>query len=375
MSEDGYFSDTYSASRIKFRELLALVRERWPGADFQSVVTCPREKELTTDIICSEPWVEKRHLLLITTGQHGIEGYAGAAFLQLAVNEYLSKLNPQLTGVILVHAINPWGMANRRRVDQDNIDLNRNFVIDWPGFDRDVNIDYPRLRFLLEPGKLGKAEGAKFYPSVARAIALAGIGGIKRAVTLGQYRFQQGLYYGGADYQPVSKFLIEFYRRLLAEYKHVVHLDIHTGYGPANRMTIVNSPLDLRDTSRLKEQTGYDLIVKADPKEFYTIQGDMVDYLCWLGRQFNGTDLYSTCLEFGTTGDSTAAMMGSMRALIDENRLWHYGGAAPAQEEAVRRQFNEAFYPNCSLWRKRVAEDARRALTGILGNEGLMEQG
>lgn len=369
MSRDLYFSGTYTVSRLKFRGLLEAVKKLWPEAELTTSATC--SDEYTTDMIIAQPR-EMRHLLLVTTGQHGIEGYAGGAFLQLLVREYLDKLDPEVTGLILVHAINPWGMANFRRVDQDNIDLNRNFLTDWSDFE-DVNKDYPRLRFLLEPGKLGKkGEQAAFYFRVARALMLACSGGIKRALTLGQYQFDKGLYYGGSAYQPVTLQFIDLYRRALRDYKHVVHLDIHTGYGPEKRMTIVNSAWERRDTTELKEKLGYDLIVKADPDEFYTIQGDMVDYMCLLGQQYPETLLYSTCFEFGTLGDSTGAMLKSLQALIDENRLWQHGGTEPLRDEAIRKRFIEAFYPNCSIWRQRALEDARRALTGVLGYEGLI---
>lgn len=369
MSFHQYFSESYADSRFMFRGLLDKIQQRWPQAELKTF-SFSRDKECTTDVIVALP-KEKRHLLLVTTGQHGVEGYAGGAFLQLLAREYLDKLDPEQTGLILVHAINPWGMANSRRVDEDNIDLNRNFVTDWAEL-KDINTDYPSLRFFLEPGKPGKREGkGAFYFRFIRALIRAGSGGIKRALTLGQYSYDKGLYYGGTQHQPVSRWLIELYNEVLRDYQHVLHLDIHTGYGPAKRMTVVNSALDLRDTTALKEQFGYDLIVKANPEEFYTIQGDMVDYMCWLGRQYPETRLYSTCFEFGTLGDSLGAQVKSLRALVEENRLWQGGGDA-SQAEGIRKQFIEAFYPSSSVWRQQVVADSRRALEGILAYEGLV---
>ena len=366
MSINQYFSESFADSRIKFRGLLEAVQQRWPQAELKTL-SFSRNQDCTTDVIFAPP-KEKRHLLLVTTGQHGVEGYAGGAFLQLLAKEYLGKLDPELTGLVLVHAINPWGMANFRRVDEDNVDLNRNFVTDWSEL-KDINTDYPPLRFFLEPEKPGK--GA-FYFRFIRALLRAGSGGIQRALTLGQYSFDKGLYYGGTQYQPVSRWLMDLYNDALRDYQHVLHLDIHTGYGPAKRMTIVNSALDTRDTAPLKEQLGYDLIVKADPEEFYTMQGDMVDYMTWLGQKYPDTRLYSTCFEFGTLGDSLGALVKSLRAIVEENRLWHHGGGDAPRDDALRRQFIEAFYPSCSAWRQRVVEDSRRALNGILANEGLI---
>lgn len=371
MAEALYFSDSYNVSRLKFRGLLGAIQQHWPSARLETV-PMPSE-QYTVDIIASEPR-KNDQLLLVTTGQHGVEGYAGGAFLQLLAREYLDKLDPKRTGLILIHAINPWGMAHFRRVNENNVDLNRNFIRDdWQQF-TDLNKDYPRLRFLLEPGPLAEKGGeVAFYRRVARALVKVGSGGIKRALTLGQYQFNNGLYYGGLSYQPAVVWLIDFYKGILAENKHILHLDIHTGYGPANRMTIVNSFLEPRDTEALKKQIGYDLIVKADPEGFYDMQGDMIDYICWLKQeQFAATKLYSTCFEFGTLGDSLGGLFKSLRALIEENQLWQLGNLETIKSDAIKKQFQEAFFPSSHTWRQRVLTDSRSALTGILASEGFI---
>ena len=35
---------------------------------------------------------------------------------------------------VLLHALNPFGFAWRRRVNEDNVDLNRNFLLDDEGY-------------------------------------------------------------------------------------------------------------------------------------------------------------------------------------------------------------------------------------------------
>lgn len=65
----------------------------------------------------------------------GPEGYAGSAS-QLAILDFLqdnmyytteAKVNEQsdLPTVVMVHALNPYGFATGRRVNEDNIDINR----------------------------------------------------------------------------------------------------------------------------------------------------------------------------------------------------------------------------------------------------------
>jgi len=67
-----------------------------------------------------------RRTLLISSGLHGVEGFAGSA-TQL---QFLDKMQfpPDDTAVVLFHSLNPYGMAWLRRVNEQNVDLNRNFL-------------------------------------------------------------------------------------------------------------------------------------------------------------------------------------------------------------------------------------------------------
>ena len=69
-------------------------------------------------------------VLLVVSGTHGVEGFTGSA-LQ---HHWLDGLGPgdipDGLRVVLLHAFNPYGFAWVRRVNEDNVDLNRNFV-DW----------------------------------------------------------------------------------------------------------------------------------------------------------------------------------------------------------------------------------------------------
>src|SRR6478672_7572941 len=63
----------------------------------------------------------------MVSGTHGVEGFCGSGcqvgFLVDRVYEGL----PKTVDVALVHALNPFGFAWLRRVNENNVDLNRNF--------------------------------------------------------------------------------------------------------------------------------------------------------------------------------------------------------------------------------------------------------
>jgi hypothetical protein len=96
----------------------------------------------------------------LTIGEHGIEAYLGSAVMQVLIDEFLHRLPREETGLLLVHVINPWGMKYRRRVNSQNVDLNRNFVwMPGSGGDRETpyepvfNPKYDSLSPFLNPQK------------------------------------------------------------------------------------------------------------------------------------------------------------------------------------------------------------------------------
>ncbi|MGW8249613.1 MAG: DUF2817 domain-containing protein, partial [Anaerolineales bacterium] len=153
------FPRSYEGSRARFRQNLDRVQQFWPDARLVSHRISSAEG-LTIDWIEASPLASCERLLVLTIGQHGIEAYLGSAVMQVMIDEFLHRLPQQEIGLLLVHVINPWGMKYRRRVNSQNVDLNRNFV--WkPGSGGDgespyepvFNPKYDRLSQLLNPQK------------------------------------------------------------------------------------------------------------------------------------------------------------------------------------------------------------------------------
>ena len=369
------FPESYAASRARFREDVHVVEERWPEARLEHH-GLSGDEDLTIDWIKAPARERQQKLLMFTTGEHGIEAFVGSAMLRLFLDEFLPRLNPEDTGLLLVHAINPWGMQHRRRTNRANVDLNRNFVPDPAFLDRSFNPCYDRLRPLLNPeGPLRSVSTCtlSFSLGLIRCMASLGAGQLAEATLLGQYCFPGGLYYGGEALQEETRVLCDLYRDHIRAYEQVVHLDMHTGYGPRYQMSVVNSWMEPRDSAELERAFCYPLVVKTNPAEFYGMRGDMIDYLYDLVRsQFPHKRFYSTSFEFGTLGDSLSARLRSLRTMIFENRVHWFGARSPAVRARVEREFEELFAPREERWRKKAVSDARQACEGILRAEGLL---
>lgn len=368
------FPETYEASRQRFRNDLAIIQQGWPEARlYQHKIE--GHEDLSIDWIGSDAGETNQKVLILTTAEHGIEGYVGAAMQQRFIERFLPRLDPRTTGLLLVHTINPWGMKHHRRVNPNNVDLNRNFLYDR-SFDVTSNPDYDRLLDLLladRPFKNMASSKLSYYLKLAKKVLQMGWSSFKSAFLLGQYRHANGLFYGGKGYQEETKLMIDLYRQAFGDYDQILHLDMHTGYGPRYQMSIVNSVHEKRTSREFVEKFNYPLVVAANPLEFYAIQGDMIDYVYELwAHEFSGKKLFATSFEFGTYGDRLKGKVGTGYAMSFENRLYWHGAKDDRLATKVKLDFEELFNPAAFEWKSKAVRDADQAFEGILKVEGFI---
>jgi len=362
------FPETYAASRERFRKDLSIIQQFWPKAQlFQHKIE--GDQDLTIDWIGSGAGETNQKILMMTTAEHGIEGYVGSAMLQRFIEKFLPRLEPRTTGLLLVHALNPWGMKHHRRVNPNNVDLNRNFLYD-PSFDKTSNPDYDRLLNLIHADRPLKNLGfsnLSYYLKLAQKVLQMGWPAFKSAFLLGHYRHANGLFYGGEAYQEETRVMIDLFRQSFSQYGQVLHLDMHTGYGPRYQMSIVNSVHEKRTSRDFVAKFNYPLVVATNPQEFYAIQGDMIDYVYELwANEFPGKKLYATSFEFGTYGDGLKGKVAMQRAMSFENRLYWHGTGNDKLAAKVKLDFEELFNPAAQEWKTKAVRDADQAFEGIL---------
>lgn len=367
------FPKTYEASRQRFRETLGVVQAMWPEARLVTEQV-EWEGDLTTDWIEGQALERNEKVLVLTTGEHGIEGYVGSAMLQRFTEVFLPRLDPQTTGILLLHAINPWGMKHRRRTNAHNVDLNRNFVWQAVEIDAGFNPEALKIEGLVNPPKKAGSHGSSklgFMLRLPRILRAMGHAGFKWAVLLGNYRNPKGIFYGGEGYQQETCRLMALYQDRFADYEQILHLDMHTGYGPRYQMSLVNSGYEKGNSREFEKRFGYPLVVAANSDEFYELRGDMIDYVYCLWRErFPEKRLYANSFEFGTYGDSKLAFLRTIRAMTLENQAYWFGGGSPQAEARIRDDFLELFYPQAADWQRKAVADGDRAFEGILKAEG-----
>lgn len=366
------FSDTYEESRGRFIDTLPLIRQVFPDAELFSHKLAGDE-DLTIDLISSTP-LRKDRVFILTTGLHGIEGYTGAAIQQLFIRDYLQRLQPESTGLLLVHAINPWGMKHRRKVNGNNVDLNRNFNQFAHEFDIQSNPSARKLEKLVYPQKpvnAGWYDRTAFILQVLGAVIRLGKKDFMAGSLMGQYCFPDGIYFGGETWQEETILMMDLFQKTLAEYPQVLHLDMHTGYGPRYQMSLVNSIREPSSSAELSSRFNYPLVQKTDASEFYAINGDMIDFMHRLKTGYpNVKRLYSSSFEFGTYGDTIPDGIRSLRTMVFEMQSSRFGVKNESSRSCIRKQFDDLYDVREPDWVKKAISDAHCALEGILSAEG-----
>ena len=190
----------------------------------------PAGEPLATDAAWFGP-AEAARVLVLVSGTHGVEGFCGAAAQLDWLRRGGSGALPEGVALLSVHAINAHGFAWLRRVTEEGIDLNRN----WVDFAAPLpeNPGYDALADAIVPTALA---GPAFDAAQARLAAWRdehGDGAFRVMLNAGQFGHADGLFYGGRAPSGPRRIL----ERIIADYRlagraRVAVIDVHTGLGP-----------------------------------------------------------------------------------------------------------------------------------------------
>ncbi len=365
-----YFYNDYDQIRTHLKERVSQLKEN--GVEVEvSEYAVNEGDDLYIDNIYLPSKDKKDNLIVLTTGVHGMEGYIGSVMLDVFFEEIYPTLNTDTTGVLIIANVNPYGMKYMRRYNENNVDLNRNFILDWENFDLSSNKDYPEVKEFLQPeGKVGNAlwHEVGFYGNLAKEALTKGADKVSDALLTGQYEYPQGVYYGGNGDEKSTTYLKGVFNNCLdGEYANIVHIDIHSGYGPRYNMVIFNSVYETMTEAETKKAFGYDYVISHDSESFYATTGDTTDYFYRLAESKNtDKELFSTCFEFGTIGDSFMDSILSLKYTVDENREHWYPTNNKVTKEVISENYKELFYPTETQWREKTVADFKTATEGVL---------
>ena len=364
------FYNSYDEIRTHLKDRVTSLREDGITVEV-SEYAVDESDDLYIDNIYLPSKNENKNLIVLTTGVHGIEGYIGSVMLDVFFEEIYPNIDTDNTGILVIANVNPYGMKYMRRYNENNVDLNRNFILDWNNFDLTSNKDYPEVKEFLQPeGKIGNAlwHEVGFYLNLAKEALTKGADKVSDALLTGQYEYAQGVYYGGTGDEISTTYLKGVFNDCLeGEYENIVHIDIHSGYGPRYNMVIFNSVYETMNEAETQKAFNYDYVISYDSESFYATTGDTTDYFYRLAESKNtDKELFSTCFEFGTIGDSFIDSILSLKFTVDENRQHWFPSDNKVSSEVVKENYKELFYPTETAWREKTVADFKQATTGVL---------
>lgn len=321
--------------------------------------------DLTIDVATIGP--PDRPAILVTSGLHGVEGFFGSA-IQLELLRSLQRQRADDVRYVLVHALNPYGFDEVRRFNENNVDLNRNFLLDGQTYSGHPD-GYAELDAFLNP----QSPPSPFEPFRLKAlwrIWTNGLQKLKNCVAGGQYDFPKGIFFGGSEASETMQIVRDHCEEWIGDAERIVHLDFHSGLGAFGEFVLLltepaDSPLcDWYSSTFGATPIEPRLATDEDDGTSYSAQGVFGE---WMQGRLNSRHYRFAAAEVGTYG--VIRVLGAVR---NENRAHHHAARESRAFERAKRELLECFCPKSPRWRSEVVE---RGLDLVrLGVAGLRDE-
>lgn len=319
---------------------------------------------LTTDLAFYK--YNNTEILVISSGIHGIEGYVGSS-VQRWVMDVLAPKQKLGRDVLLIHSLNPWGMRNKRRVNENNIDLNRNFATE-PGLYQQKNDDYIKNDSFLNPTAkvdLGFFSRIVFFNKAIQQILAFSLEPLRKAILLGQYTHEKGLYFGGHESTELQRHFDDLLNNELSAYHKITWIDLHTGYGEKGRLHILANDSKSEAGKKLKVLFPKHKIDFGDEKNFYKTKGDIATYLEL--KSTKEQEIQPAVFEYGTLdSQKVLGSIESLRRMVLENQGFHNGYADVDSQKEANELFQEMFFPHDEVWKQSILRQTKDLLAPLL---------
>lgn len=350
-----FFGDDFAGARSRFAAACA-ARGR-PVATHVHPLAGPDREALGIDVARFGP-EDARRLLVLLSGTHGLEGQAGSGCQVGWIASDQAERLPADTAVLVVHMLNPWGCAWRRRQNEDNVDLNRNFVDFAQGLPG--NPGYAALHDAVveaDPARIAEADAR-----LERYRVEQGQSAYAEALFKGQYSHPAGIGFGGQAPTWSHATLLAILDAHVRDAEQVALVDVHTGLGPYGHGALLS--LDAPGSFGLETaRAWYGPAVVAtnhDGSLPYRLEGDLYSGVRRHVERSGRARVVALALEFGTF---EAARLLSLQ--IDDVRTSRDGG----HSEAVRGALKQFFYPATPDWLQllclRTLQVTEQALHGL----------
>jgi hypothetical protein len=347
MAPETYFSRDYFEARDKF-----LAAASTAGASVTSVLhptaKGPGDRDIYMDCaVLGDPKVPSA--LVVISGTHGPEGYCGSGVQTGLLLDGQAQAWAKSMRVVLVHAHNAYGFAWDTRFNEDNIDLNRNYL---ETFDAPLPAN-PNYELLSEFAAPSHRDPDTLQGAERALLGFAsehGFQALQAALSGGQYSHPKGVYYGGVAPSWSHVTLKGFLSQSCGGADKIVTIDMHTGLGPFGHGEIITDAAPgSAHYDRQASIWGVEICSTKDGSSVSAELSGTMDNA--LEKAFAPAWSASIAIEFGTIDP-----MSVFRATQASSWLHCYGDPQGPEASAITKEIRAAFYPETDEWKSKVWE-------------------
>jgi uncharacterized protein DUF2817 len=352
------FSATYAEARAKF---VAAAQDAGGAlARYENPNKGPDGGDLSTDVAWFGPKSAEKVLVMVSA-THGVEGFCGSgAQIDWLRRGEVAAL-PEGTAALLVHAINPYGFAWLRRVTEENVDLNRN----WLDFAAPLpqNPGYDELADAAVPSEWTPESQSASGRVLAIYGQTHGPMALQQALSGGQYKHAKGVFYGGVGATWARRTQETIYREYLSGAGHIAILDYHTGLGPwGYAEPIMSDAVGTEGYRRGQAWFGCNITSPLDGSSTSAVTAG--DNLTAAPLVLNHAEVTGMALEYGVQ-----TLAETFLALRSDAWLHGYGDPLSPEGREIKKLIRNAFYGDADDWKGMVVGQSltatRQAVAGL----------
>lgn len=338
-----FFSATVTEADRKFEQ--ACLKHGLEHRFYTHPQTGPNGEALNLGVCRLGP-ADADNRLLVLSATHGIEGYAGAGIQSGWLQQFGDMELPDQTSVVMVHLLNPWGVAWNRRENEDNIDVFRNVLYcDHPS---EPDPLYDRVDDALDLEHWPNTGSESRQKQADVLIAEYGIDGLIAAIRRGQHHRPKGMTYHGDGPCWSKSRLDEVVVDELTGAKRIAVIDIHTGFGEYGEGLVMS--YDPPGSDRYKRVTEW------FSGDIYTPGSDanIPDHtsrlpFAWIESMLSGSSVTAEILEFGTFDPA------EIGEIFNANHHYHvYGDPLSPKGLEWGSRYRRYCYPEEDEWKHKV---------------------
>lgn len=359
MSIHQHFSPDYATARQKF-----LHAAKAAGAELEHIQhpdTGISGEDLFTDVAWLGP-KDARAVLVTVSGTHGIEGYYGSGCQVGWLTEGHAAKLPAGTAMMSIHASNPYGFSWGRRVNEDNMDINRNFI-DFETKAPPANPAYAEVHDWLVPQSWSDEIAANIQQKIAAYYARVGARAATAAIVGGQHSHPDGIFYGGTEACWSHRTIRTVCAKYLKTAQRICVLDYHTGLGPFGYSEMIcRHPVDSESLKLARQWFGDAVTSPAlGQSDSPIIEGNL---RMGIARFCTQATTVALNIEVGTLSSEEVRL-----SVIADNWLHLRGDVFSPLGRQIKAQIRAAFYPDSDEWRglcyPRAVVIQKQALAGL----------